>query len=49
MKPYRHSMANPRLTLGIDEDSNSILDAFSQEAAHIGADVSRSCSFDSGG
>ncbi len=41
VKPYRHS-ANPRLTLGIDEDNTSILDAFTEEAANIGADVSAS-------
>lgn len=29
------------LTLGIDEDAVSMLDAFQEEAANIGADVSQ--------
>ena len=38
-KPFRSSVANPRLTLGIEEDGESILDAFREEAANIGAEV----------
>ena len=37
-------MASQRLTLGIDEDSVSILDSFKEEAANIGADVGASFS-----
>ena len=33
----------PRLTLGIKDDDVSILDAFNEEAAHIGGNVSVSC------
>ncbi len=40
LQPYRLSVANQQLTLGIDEDTPSILDAFTEEAANIGAEVS---------
>ena len=33
-------MKNPRLELGIDEDGESMLQSFREEAANIGADVS---------
>ncbi|ORX34827.1 hypothetical protein BD324DRAFT_635198 [Kockovaella imperatae] len=35
---FRKSLANPRLTLGIDEEGVSILQSFNEEAANIGAD-----------
>ena len=38
-KPFRSSAAKPRLTLGLDEDGESIMDAFREEALNIGAEV----------
>jgi hypothetical protein len=40
-KDFRKSMNGHTLTLGIDEDAVSMLDAFQEEAANIGADVSQ--------
>lgn len=35
----RGTRGNPRLTLGIDDEERSILDAFREEVDHIGSEV----------
>lgn len=39
----RGTRGNPRLTLGIDDEEKSILDAFREEVDNIGSEVRSDC------